>query len=107
MRTKYKPTVATTLDPQIWMREFRTWVQSEIVPIGEYLSALEHRCYILWIRDSPASQLAQIRLAEPELTELKRQIARRVHQAGGEFRTNAVTVRSADGLTFTVHLPEG
>ena len=41
-----KPQIAD-IDPQLWEHDFRTWIQSDFVPVDEYLSALERRCYVL------------------------------------------------------------
>ena len=93
------------VDPRFWIQDFQTWVQSEIVPIGEYLTVLEQRCFVHRTEVRPETDSDQA--ARSRLAALKRQIARRVFQAGGEFRANSVVVRSADGVSFTVHLPGG
>ena len=51
--------------------------------------------------------LDRIRLYREQLEFLKSQIAVRVCEAGGEWSSRTVTVRSADGLTFTTHLAGG
>ena len=95
------------LDPRFWESDFRCWVQSEIVPIGEYLSALERRAYYASISDDSLTMKSMIRLTGPHLDELKQQIARRVHQAGGRFRDERPGLESSDGITFNIRLPFG
>lgn len=95
------------IDPRLWEWDFRSWVQSEVVPIGEYLSALERKAFYAKISDDSLAMKALIRLSGPHLTELKQQIARRAHQAGGRFATPSVVVESSDGITFNVRIPFG
>lgn len=93
--------------PQLWEPDFRTYLWSPSVRIDRMLADYERRAYRGQIEDGASSVKALIRLHPPHLAALKRAIARRIAEAGGEFKTPSVVVRSADGLTFTTHLPGG
>lgn len=99
---RVKPkTVVADLDPKFWRSRFATWARSPSVPLENLLSAYEHKSWAA----KESHPLDRIRLYREQLEFLKSQIAVRVRDAGGEWSSRAVTVRSADGLTFTTHLP--
>jgi hypothetical protein len=98
--------IPAEIDPQLWVSRFRIWCQSPSVPIGSMMAALESKSWAL----ESGSRLCpgdRVRLYREHLEFLKSQIAVRIRDEGGEWKTSALVLRSADGQTFTTHLPGG
>ncbi len=106
MRRTKKPAVQE-IDRNLWEPLFRTFLKSETSKIDAMLQCLESRAFHPAWMDSAFSVTTQVRLHPPHLAALKKHIARRIHEAGGEYQTSGLTVRSSDGLAFTLHLPGG
>jgi hypothetical protein len=101
-RAKYE---TIDIDRQLWEPDYRTWLKSPTVPIGELLAALDRRTFV--VRHNKF-ELSNVRLLDTHIAALKRCIARRIQAEGGEWRSSALVLRSVpDSLEFTVHLPGG
>jgi hypothetical protein len=101
------------VDPRFWESRFQSWMLSEVVPLGALLVALETQSYAIETGlISPAVSRvrhcvlpgSRVRLLPRHIKALKVRIAERIRAEGGEVSTDAITVRSADGVTFTIHM---
>jgi hypothetical protein len=96
--------IADGIDPRFWESRFQSWMLSDVVPLGALLVALETRSYAVETGLICPAVSERVRLLPRHVQALKIRIAERIRAEGGEVSTDAVTVRSADGVTFTIHM---
>ena len=102
--SRTKEAAALAVDPRSWEAQFGLYLHSAHVSIDSLVNDYEQRSFYARLSGPICDLVSRVRLDRAALASLKLQIARRTYEAGGEYRTRTVIIRSADGLMFTVHL---
>jgi hypothetical protein len=89
---KRAKSVTVNVAAEFWADRWRSWVLSDVVPIGSLLTTLERRS---WADDQIICPPTFHPLSPPQVTALKLRLAQRIAaESGGSFATAWGVVRS-------------